>query len=235
MGRRRKSGTPGKSALSSGFSPLHVIESPVRALQPTVCGWGDENPPEWRKIFQPGFIPFRCAGFRFAGFARTSDFQADRHSGRSARRCRRNGFFDLTRGLFEVRLFLTASARGEPESRLWRVFANGARRNVRVPNFWKAGVRFPTHRRSCLVKMPELAVRRFSPPSAAAPPGLERKPGLRLSARSFKCDAAGFQRTLAHEGNCRPTRETRAPAGMTRHGNARVKKTERRPAHSVIP
>ena len=47
--------------------------------------WGDENPPEWRIIFQPGFIPFRSASFRFAVFARTSDFQADRHSGRSAR------------------------------------------------------------------------------------------------------------------------------------------------------
>ena len=62
-----------------------------------------------------------------------------------------------------------------------RVFANGARRNVRVPNFWKAGVRYPAHRRFCPVKMPHPAVRRFSPPSAAAPPGLERKPGFRLS------------------------------------------------------
>ncbi len=42
--------------------------------------------------------------------------------------------FDLSRSLFEVRRFLPASARGEPESRLWRVFRNGARRNVRVPS-----------------------------------------------------------------------------------------------------
>ena len=54
--------------------------------------WGDENPLEWRIIFQSGFVPFQSAGFRFAGFAWTSDFQADRHSGRSARGCRRNGF-----------------------------------------------------------------------------------------------------------------------------------------------
>ena len=80
--------------------------------------------------------------------------------------------FDFSCGLFEDRRFLTASARGEPESRLWRVFANGAGRNVRAPNCWKAGVRFPSHRRSRLVKMPRLAVRRFSPSSAAAPPGL---------------------------------------------------------------
>ncbi len=33
------------------------------------------------------------------------------------------------------------------------------------------------------------------------PPGLERKPGFRLSARAFKCHAAGFQRTLAHARN----------------------------------
>ena len=132
--------------------------------------------------------------------------------------------FDLSRSFFEDRRFLPASARGEPESRLWRVFANGARRNVRAPNFWKAGVRFPVHRRSCLVNMPQLAVRRLSPPSAAAPPGLERKPGFRLSARAFNRDAAGFQRTLAHARNSRPNRETRAPAGMTGHGNAGVKK-----------
>ena len=79
---------------------------------------------------------------------------------------------------------------------------------------------FPGHRRFCPVKMPQLAVRRFSPLSAAAPPGLERKPGFRLSARALKCDAAGFQRTLALARNSRPTRETRAPAGMTGHGNA---------------
>ena len=54
--------------------------------------WGDENPPELRIIIQPGFVPFRSAGFRFAGFAWTSDFQAFRHSGRSVRGCRRNGF-----------------------------------------------------------------------------------------------------------------------------------------------
>ena len=35
------------------------------------------------QLFQPGFVPFQSAGFRFAGFARTSDFQADRHSGRN--------------------------------------------------------------------------------------------------------------------------------------------------------
>ena len=105
-----------------------------------------------------------------------------------------------------------------------RVFANWARRNVRVPNFWKAGIRFLAHRRSFPVKMPHPEVRRFSPPFAAAPPGNERKPGFRLSVRAFKCDAAGFQRTLVHAGNCRPTRETRAPAGMTGHGNAGVKK-----------
>ncbi len=80
----------------------------------------------------------------------------------------------------------------------------GARRNDRAPSFWKAGVRFPAHRRSCPVKMPQLAARRFSPPSAAAPPGLERKLGFRLSARAFKCDAAGFQRTLAHARNEAP-------------------------------
>ena len=63
--------------------------------------------------------------------------------------------FDLSRSLFEVRRFLLASARGEPESMLWRVFANGARRSVRAPNCWKAGVRFrligvfvPSRRRS---------------------------------------------------------------------------------------
>ena len=54
--------------------------------------WGDENPQEWRIIFQPGLVAFRSAGLRFAWFARTSDFRADRHSGRSARGCRRNGF-----------------------------------------------------------------------------------------------------------------------------------------------
>ncbi len=84
--------------------------------------WGDENSSEWRIVFQSCFVPFRSAGFRFAWFAWTSDFQADRHSGRSAR--------------------------GEPESRLWRVFANGARRNDRAPNCWKAGVPVPSRCRS---------------------------------------------------------------------------------------
>ncbi len=51
-------------------------------------------------------------------------------------------FRSLTRP-FRGSSFLPASARGEPESRLWRVFANGARRNVRAPNCWKAGVCFP--------------------------------------------------------------------------------------------
>ncbi len=54
--------------------------------------WDDKNPPEWRIIIQPGFVPFLSAGFRFVGFAWTSDFQADRHSGRSVRGCRSNGF-----------------------------------------------------------------------------------------------------------------------------------------------
>ncbi len=50
------------------------------------------------------------------------------------------------------------------------------------------------------------------------------------SPRAFKCDAIGFQRTVAHARNSRPTRETRAPAGMTGRGNAGVKqKTEGRP------
>ena len=70
--------------------------------------WGDENPPEWRIIFQPGFIPFRCVGLRFAGFARTSDFQADRHSGRSARGCRRNGFSYNFKRLFSAYLCVSA-------------------------------------------------------------------------------------------------------------------------------
>ena len=90
----------------------------------------------------------------------------------------------------------------------------GARRNVRAPNFWKAGVRFPARRRSCPVKMPQLAARRFSPP------GHGRKPGFRLSARVFKCDDSGIQRTLAHARNSRRLGETRAPAGMTGRGNA---------------
>ena len=106
-------------------------------------------------------------------------------------------------------------------------FRKRARRDARPSSFWKAGVRFPPHRGSCPVKMPQLAVRTFSPPSSAGPPELERKPGFRLSTRAFMCDSAGFQRTLAHARNSRPTRETRAPAGMTGHGNTRVKKNER--------
>ncbi len=135
-----------------------------------------------------------CAVRLDLGFSSGPSFRPERA------RLSEERIFDLSRSLCEVRRFLRAGARGEPESRLWRVFANGARRNVLAPNRWKAGVRFPSHRRSCPVKMPRLAVRRFSPPSSAAPPGLERKPGFRLSARAFKCDAAGFQRTSRMRG-----------------------------------
>ena len=68
------------------------VDRHISASLCVLCAWGDENPPEWRIIFQPGFFPFRSAGFRFASFAWISDFQTDRHSGRSARGCRRNRF-----------------------------------------------------------------------------------------------------------------------------------------------
>ncbi len=191
----------------------HLNRRPLKGMI-----WGDENPPEWRIFFQPGFVPFRSSGFRFAGFAWTSDFQTDRHSCRSARGCRRNAF-SISPAAFARFAVFCRQARREPESRLWRVFENGARRNVLAPNCWEAGVRFPSHRRSCPVRMPQLAVQRFSPPSAAAPPGLERKawiPALRALSSATPPDFNGLSRM---RGMRRPTRETRAPAGMTGHGN----------------
>ena len=132
--------------------------------------------------------------------------------------------FDLSRSLFEVRRFLP-QARAESRNPGFGEFSQTGRGGMfGLQTFGKQA--FVSRRIGVPVssRCRQLAVRRFWPPSAAAPPGLLRKPGFRLSARAFKCDAAGFQRPLSHARNSRPTRETRAPAGMTGHGNAGVKK-----------
>ena len=168
--------------------------------------WGDENPPEWRIVFQPGFVPFRSACSRFAGFGCTSDFQSDRHSGRSACGCRRNGF-SISPAAFSRFAVFCRQARAESWNPGFGEFSQTGRGGMfGLRTFGKQAF---VSRSSAFLSRQDAAacgssVRRFWPPSAAAPPGLERTPGFRLSARAFKCDAAGFQRTLAHARNEAP-------------------------------
>ena len=153
--------------------------------------------------FSAGFCSFAecllsACGVRLdLGFSSGPSFRPERA------RLSEERIFDLSRSLFEVRRFLQASARRAGIQAL-ASFRERGEAECSGPELLESRRSFPGHRRSCPVKMPQLAVRRFSAPSAAAPPGLERKPGFRLSARAFKCDAAGFQRTLALARNEAP-------------------------------
>ena len=272
---RRFSATGGASSKPIGWMAKEKGKryggkcAALKASKKAVNAWGDEKSPEWRIIFQSCFVPFRSAGFRFAWFARTSDFQADRHSGRSARGCRRNGFSISPAAFSRFAVFCRQARaesrnpgfvlflfgvpafvfRGSPGPRIFKrtVIPAGARAVVGETVFRSLprpfrGSPFFAGKRARRAGIQALASFRergeapmFGPRNFGKqafgfrrigvfvtsrcrrlrfghfrrrPPQRRRdlnvKIGFRLSARAFKCDAAGFQRTLAHAGNEAP-------------------------------
>ena len=104
------------------------------------------------------FSEFRSFGFRSAGFAWTSrirsNFQVCRHSGRSARGCRKGGF-STSHAAFSRFVVLLWQARAESRNPGFGEFSkNVARRNVRLSKF---GQPKPTFGRRALVSRQDAA------------------------------------------------------------------------------